>query len=134
VDSDSQLSGCAKRLIQETLLQKLCSSLLKDAVSVSIQKVYHVSLPTLEAHSGNEVGINGGFTQRAHPEVIQHINELVLQSITDSNEVRRALRFHVIPHLCKNNGIQPSDIDHSFFPALRDIQHCIYKAKSNFQH
>jgi len=42
VDSDSKLSGRAKRLIQEILLQKLRSSLLKDAASVSIQKVYHV--------------------------------------------------------------------------------------------
>jgi len=46
-----------------------------------------MSLPTLEAHSGHEISINGGFAQRAHPEVIQHINELVLQGITD----RRAL-------------------------------------------
>jgi len=34
VDSDSQLSRCAKRLIQEMLLQKLYSSLLKEAASV----------------------------------------------------------------------------------------------------
>jgi len=126
----SYVSGRAKHLIQETLLQKLRSSLLKDAASISIQKVYHVSLPTLKAHFGHEVGINGGFAQRVHPEIIQHVNELVLQGITDSNEVRRALRFHVIHHLCKNNGIQPSNTDRSFFPALRDIQHHIYKAKT----
>jgi len=95
-----------------------------------------VSLPTLEAHCGHEVGINGGFAQRVHPEVIQHINELVLQGITGSNEVRRAFRFHVIHYLCKNNGIQPSDTDCSFIPTLRVIQHYIYKTKKQieFQH
>ena len=89
-----------------------------------------MSLPTLEAHSDHVCEISRGYSQRVHPELIHQIHELVLQGITDSNEVKRALKFHVKHHLSKINGIQPNDDDRSYFPTLRDIQHHIYIAKS----
>ena len=130
---ESDLKGRAKRHSQEQTLQKLYKSLEMDASKVATQKVYHVSLPTLEAHSDHVLDSTRGFSQRVHPELIHQIHELVLQGITDSNEVRRALKFHVKHHLSKIEGIQPSDSDRSYFPTSRDIQHHIYNAKKQIE-
>jgi len=87
----------------------LYKTLETAASKVVTQKVYYVSLPTLEANSDHVLEVARGFSQRVHPELIHKIHELVLQGITDSNEVRRALKFHVKHHLSKI--IQPSDSD-----------------------
>ena len=123
---DTDIKGRAKCHSQEQLLQKLCKSLETDESKVATQKLYHVSLPTLEAHSDHVREISRGYSQRVHPELIHRIHELVLQGITDINEVKRALKFHVKHHLSKFNGIQPNDDDRSYFPTLRDMQHHIY--------
>ena len=58
---------------------------------------------------------------------------MVLQGITDSSEVKRALKFYVENHLSKQHGINPVDTDRSFYPTLRDIQNHIYKSKKQLE-
>ena len=58
---------------------------------------------------------------------------MVLQGITDSNEVKRALKFYVENHLSKQHGITPDETDHSFYPTLGDIQNHIYKSKKQLE-
>ena len=106
---------------------------LSQGKAIATKKVYYVALPTAEAHSGHEVGELGGFAQRIHPELIQQINEMVLQGITDSSEVKRALKFYVENHLSKQHGINPLETDRSFYPTLRDIQNHIYKSKKQLE-
>lgn len=78
----------------------------------------YVALPTVAAHSGHEVGEQGGFAQMIHPELIQQINEMVIRGITDSSEVKRALKFYVENHLSKQHGINPTETDRSSYPTL----------------
>ena len=106
---------------------------LSQGKAVATKKVYYVALPTVAAHSGHEVGEQGGFAQRIHPELIQQINEMVLRGITDSSEVKRALNFYVENHLSKQHGINPTETDRSSYPTLRDIQNHIYKSKKQLE-
>ena len=71
---DTDLKGQAKRHSQEQLLQKLRKSLETDESKVATQKLYHVSLPTLEAHSDHVREISRGYSQRVHPELIHQIH------------------------------------------------------------
>ena len=59
--------------------------------------------------------------------------KMVLQGITDSSEVKRALKFYVENHLPKQHGINPVETDRSFYPTLRDIQNHIYKSKKQLE-
>ena len=106
---------------------------LSQGKAVPAKKVYFVALLTVAAHSGHQVGEQGGFAQRIHPELIQQINEMVLQGITDSSEVKRALKFYIENHLAKQHGINPVETDRSFYPTLRDIQKHIYKSKKQLE-
>lgn len=130
-DSKAQTEGAIRKLREENL-NTLRHNLLQGK-AVATRKVYYVALPTVEAHSGHEVGEQGGFAQRIHPELIQQINEMVLKGITDSSEVKRALKFYVENHLSKQHGINPNETDRSFYPTLRDIQNHIYKSKKQLE-
>ena len=130
-DSEAHTEGATRKLKEENL-NRLRDN-LSQGKAVATKKVYFVALPTVEAHSGHKVGEQGGFAQRIHPELIHQINEMVLQGITDSSEVKRALKFYVENHLSKQHGINPLETDRSFYPTLRDIQNHIYKSKKQLE-
>ena len=126
------LTECANRKSKEQNLKRLCD-ILANGKPVATKKVYFVALPMVDAHSGHEVGEQGGFAQRIHPELIHQINEMVHQGITDSSEIKRALKLYVVNHLSKQHGVNPIETDRSFYPTLRDIQNHIYKSKKQLE-
>ena len=125
-DSDAFTESAIRKLKEENL-NKLCEN-LSQGKAVATKKVHFVALPTVEAHSGHEIGEQSGFSQRIHPELVHQIKEMA-----DSNEVKRALKFYVENHLSKQHGINPVETDRSFYPTLRDIQNHIYKSKKQLE-
>lgn len=122
----------ANRKLREEKLKALRDNLTHGKPVVT-KKIYFVALPTANAHNGHEVGKQGGFAQRIHPEITQQINEMVLQGITDTNEIKRALKLYVKTNLSKQFGVQPIETDRSFYPTPRDIQNHIYKSKKQLE-
>ncbi len=110
-DSEAHTEGATRKLKEENL-NRLCDNLSNVGESCSNEE------SLVEAHSGHKVGEQGGFAQRIHPELIHQINEMVLQGITDSSEVKRALKFYVENHLSKQHGINPLETDCSFYLTL----------------
>ena len=70
----------ATRKLKEENLNRLCDN-LPQGKAIATKKVYVVALPTVEAHSGHEVGKQCGFAQRIYPELIHQINEVVLRGV-----------------------------------------------------
>ena len=66
---------------------------------------YHVLLPTEEAHhSFHETKGAAGYAQRIHPKLVEKIYELVSEGITDTQEVKQALKhypLHVLSYFWK---------------------------------
>ena len=85
-DTTNMRSQQAK-YIQQKALDKLRKA-LESGEKVNTDTKYFVSLPSIDAHSGDPLGCNAcGFAQRIHPLVTQKITELVSSGITDTGEV-----------------------------------------------
>lgn len=93
---------------------------------------YHLSLPTEEAHHAtHQTRGSHLMAQRVNPQVSQKIDELVLDGITDTQEVRKVLNHFVRTVLCAENP--PDSDDRAYFPVNRDLKNHIYKAKKAHQ-
>ena len=79
---------CKKITYQLELLQKTFAK----GDDICTNSYYFVSLPSEVVHSGHPTGSSGGF---AHPLLSDKISQVVAAGITDTNEVRRSLRFCV---------------------------------------
>ena len=88
-----------------------------------------VFLPSEAAHSGHPTSSSGGYAQRIHPLLSDQISQLVAAGITDTNEVKRSLRFFVTNTLCKELGYQAKQSDHALYPTTTDIRNHVYSAK-----
>ena len=90
-----------------------------------MQVLYHVSLPSESAHSGYKCGMPwpAGMAQCVHPMISQKITQVVHESATDAQEVKRALREYVKSELKENCLDQ---LNRSYFPTSEDIRHHTY--------
>ena len=59
--------------------------------------------------------------------VIEKIYELVTEGITEVEEVKRALKHHVLHVLCPET--KPELTDRAYFPTTVDVRNHIYKAQ-----
>ena len=70
------LSGHAQRKLRASKLEELRTA-LQAGKSVETEQMYHVSLPTNDAHTGHKCGQESGMAQRMHPMVSHKITQLV---------------------------------------------------------
>ncbi len=63
---------------------------------------------------------------RINPYVAQKISELVVEGMTDVQEIKRALKHYVNTVVCAQN--LPSPDDRAYFPVPRDLRNHMYKA------
>ncbi len=113
---------------KEEALTKLRHTVEADG-KISTRTMYFVSLPANEAHEQTHpVGQQAGMAQKVHAGVIQKINELVKQGITDARTVQRCLRAHV-----QSKYVQADQDDRAYYPILSDIQNHIYSAKKGME-
>ena len=95
---------------------------------VKITTKYHVLLPTEEAHhSFHETKGAAGYAQRIHPKLVEKIYELVSEGITDTQEVKRALKHYTLHDLCPDQ--KPELVDRAYYPTNTDIRNHVYKAQ-----
>ena len=98
------MSGYALQKLKLRKLEILRSALAgKQPVRKKI--LFHVSLPSEYAHTGNKCGIQDGMAQHVHPMISQKITLLVREGATDAQEVKRALREYVKSELPKSNTV-----------------------------
>ena len=89
-------------------------------------------LPVEEAHqSFHETRGAAGYAQRIHPKLIEKIYELVSEGITDTQEVKRALKHYTLNVLCPEQ--KPELTDRAYYPPSVDIRNHIYKAQQACQ-
>ena len=124
-----QMSSYTLRKFKLTKLESLRSA-LAGKQPVRMQVLYHVSLPSESAHTGHKCGMAAGMAQRVHPIISQKITQLVRESATDAQEVKRALREYVKSELKENC---PDQLNRSYFPTTEDIRHHIYLAKQGLE-
>ena len=117
-----------ERAEKEVMLNELRKDLASCSVEVKRDVKYHVSLPSEEAHHSTHPTRGPHLmAQRVNPQIIQHINDLVLEGLTNPYEVRKALNNYVRKVLCPDNP--PDSDDRAYFPVNRDLKNHIYKAK-----
>lgn len=89
---------------------------------------YHVLLPTEEAHhSFHETKGAAGYAQRIHPKLVEKIYELASEGITDTQEVKRALKHYTLHVLCPEQ--KPELVDRAYYPTNTDIRNHVYRAQ-----
>ena len=82
-------------------------------------------LPTEEAHhSSHETKGAAGLAQRIHPKLIY---VLVCEGVTDTQEVKRALKHYTLHVLCPES--KPELTNRAYYPTTEDIRNHIYKAQ-----
>ncbi len=67
-------------------------------------KIETKSLPNEEAHSGHPTYQDGIYAQKLNPKISQKIVDMVRAGITDTAEIKRALRYHVDHHFSLKQG------------------------------
>ena len=78
--------------MKESKRQKLDQ--LHAATEVKSEKRYSVVLPTKEAHhSAHPTEGAIGYAQRIHPKLVEKIQDLVAEGITNVPEVTRTLKY-----------------------------------------
>ena len=103
---------------------------LECGEKVNTETKHFVSLPSIDAHSGDPLGCNAcGFGQRIHPLVTQKITELVSSGITDTGEVKQHLHVCVTKAVPKELGIYPKSNNRAFHPTTVDIRNHIWTVK-----
>ena len=107
-------------------IQTLRQALTKDEKVSQVTK-YHLLLPTEQAHhSFHSTHGPASYAQQTHPKLIEKIYELVTEGITEVQEVKRALKHHVLHVLCPET--KPELTDQAYFPTTVDVCNHVYKA------
>jgi len=122
------LSNWKLRCMQEEQLGKLQKE-ISAKKEIKTLKKYFISLPDGSAHSGHPTGHAGIFAQKLHPLVSQKILEIVHSGITDSNEIKRYLKYYVDTIIVKDLDVKPTPGDRTFYPQIEDIRNHVSKAK-----
>ena len=76
--------------------------------SPSKETRYFLSLPTWESHTKHPTDEVSGYVQKVHPLIAQKISEFVSESMTEVNEVKRALRQYI--HSFNNSTMSATTI------------------------
>ena len=129
--STAEKEGLSKwklRCLYEEKMKQLKLDLATDK-TVKVEHRHFVSLLCEEANSGHPTGEAAGYSQKLNPFISQKISEMVSCGITDTAEVKRALKYHVDHFLAKELGMHPEPNDRSFYPLNDDIRNHIHKAK-----
>ena len=127
-------STLGPRKLKEIKKEKLAQlhESLSSGEPVKTSTKYHVLLPKEEAHhSSHETRGAAGYAQRIHPKLIEKINELVSEGITDTQEVKRALKHYTLHMLCPEQ--KPELTDRSYYPTSVDVRNHVYKAQQACQ-
>ena len=95
---------------------------------VKTNTTYHI-LPIEEAHhSFHETRGATGYAQWIHPKLVEKIYELVSEGVTDTQEVKWALKHHTLHVLCPEQ--KPESTDTSYYPTSTDVRNHVYKAQA----
>ena len=123
-------SSLGPKKLKESKQKKLDE--LHAATEVKTEKRYYVVLPTREAHHSvhpTEGAI--GYAQRMHPKLVEKIQDLVAEGITNVQEVKRALKYYVNHTLCPDS--KPDISDRAYYPIADDIRNHVYRAQKSCQ-
>lgn len=106
-----------------TRINELKESLAAGKKVDTETKYYFVLLPTKEAHrSYHPTSGPAGFAQRVHPKIIEKINLLVGEGITEVEEVKCALRHYVLHVLFPDPNNRPNETNRAYYPTKTDIK------------
>lgn len=123
----------AQKRAQKEKLDELKRALESDKRSEIRKELrYFVELPTEDAHQSHETGVKAGFSHRLHPSISLKITELVSAGITNTQEVKKFLRYFVTTTLAKDLGIQPQVYNRAYFPTDADIMNHVSSARKAF--
>ena len=131
---EAESTHLGPRSLKEKKKEKLAQlhKLLCCGEVVKTNTKYHILLPMEEAHhSFHETRGAAGYVQRIHPKLVEKIYELVSEGITDTQEVKRALKHHTLHVLCPEQ--KPELRDRSYYPTSTDIRNHVYKAQQACQ-
>lgn len=122
------LSNWKLRCLQEERLEMLRKEITVKKPVKTLMKTF-ISMPAESAHSGHPTGSAGIFAQKLHPLVSQKILEMVRSGISDTNEIKHCLKYHVDTVIVKDLDRKPTPGDRAFYPLLEDIRNHVSKAK-----
>ncbi|XP_013412961.1 uncharacterized protein LOC106175477 [Lingula anatina] len=98
----------------------------KDVVA---EKRIYVYLPDETEHTNHPVGKDAGFHQQLDHRVIEHIQHLVAEGVTDPQEMRRHIEIYVKGYPFQLDGEQrPDRSNRRFYPSIVDIRGHMYRA------
>jgi len=139
VHKEYQLCDTGASTMNSRQLRNKKENVLKElrgriaAGKVKGEEYCHISLPTLNAHTDHIVREIPSYSQRIHPILITKIAELVVDGITDVQEICKMLRNYVKHTVSVQLSISPSHTDKSFYPMPCDIRNHVSKAKRALQ-
>ncbi|XP_061111638.1 calcium-responsive transcription factor-like [Conger conger] len=113
--------------IQQIQLKERLLQDLNDGKEVKIENRFYIDLPLDKAHSKHPAGSLSGMAQTVHPQIIQWIDELVGEGVTNPTEMQGKLRQLVNTRM--SDTAAPNLQDRGYYPKLRDIKNHIYRAK-----
>ncbi|KAJ8389407.1 hypothetical protein AAFF_G00119450 [Aldrovandia affinis] len=113
--------------IQQIQLKEKLLQDLKDGKEMKIENRFYIDLPLDKAHSKHPLGDLSGMSQTVHPQIIQWIDQLVGEGLTDAMEIQAKLRHLVNTRM--SDTAAPNLHDRGYYPKLRDIKNHIYRAK-----
>ena len=124
---EAALSLRKQKRRKEELLAQLQNA-LASGENINTSTKYHILLPTEEAHhSFHQTKRAAGYAQRIHPKLVEKIHELVSEGITDTPEVKKALKHYTLHVLCQEQ--KPELTNRAYFPTTTDVRNHIYKAQ-----
>ncbi|XP_036372030.1 calcium-responsive transcription factor-like [Megalops cyprinoides] len=113
--------------IQQIQLKERLLQDLNDGKEVKVENRFYIDLPLEKAHCNHPLGGVSGMTQTVHPQIIQWIDQLVGEGMTDALEIQAKLRHFVNTRM--SDTAAPNLLDRGYYPKLRDIKNHIYRAK-----
>ena len=125
----SDMSKRQVRVLKEDSIKELQNA--QQAGHLNSISKYYICLPTEEAHHGtHETRGEMCMAQKIHPILIKKIYELVAEGVTETCEVKRALKIHV-KHINVDGTCDPND--RAYNPSVKDISNHIYLAKKKLE-
>ena len=132
VSGKSEAGSLGARKLKDMKAKKIeeLKESLATGKTIATQTKYFVLLPTREAHkSYHPTSGPAGFAQRVHPKIIDQVNTLVGEGITEVREVKHALRHYVLHILFPDPNNRPSETNRAYYPTNTDIKNHVYSAK-----
>ncbi|XP_052227356.1 uncharacterized protein LOC127842079 [Dreissena polymorpha] len=119
----------ASHPIQDNTKAELAASLIDLAATGEYTCCYYMCLPDLEKHKFHETGISSGLSQNIDRGLVHKINELVDEGVSDTDEMERRLRSHVL----ETENVTPAPTSKRFFPNRNTIRNHMRNAEKTKQ-